>query len=92
MNQEFRLASPGGETLDYIVGIYLESQDLKSINSVDISLLPLAIFGVPPAQITVNPPFEQESDTQAIFGEMTWNFTDDWSFTGGLRYEKSEKE
>jgi len=92
VNQEFRLASPGGETLDYIVGVYLESQDLKSINSVDISLLPLASFGVPPAQITVNPPFEQESDTQAIFGEMTWNFTDDWSFTGGLRYEKSEKE
>jgi len=92
VSQEFRLTSAGGETLDYIVGVYLETQVLNSISSTDINLLPLAAFGVPPAQITVNAPFEQESDTTAVFAELTWNFMEDWALTGGLRYAKTKKD
>jgi len=92
VSQEFRLTSAGGETLDYIAGVYLETQELNSLQSTDISLLPLAGFGVPPAELTANPPFEQESDTIAAFGELTWNFMHNWALTGGLRYAETEKE
>ena len=43
-SQEFRLASAGGETLDYIVGVYLETQELTGRGRTDISLVPLADY------------------------------------------------
>jgi outer membrane receptor protein involved in Fe transport len=97
VSQEFRLSSPGGETLDYIVGVYLESQDLQSDNVVDISLIPLsALFvpgsPVPPAELSPRGDYDQDSDTIAGFGELTWRFMDDWSLSGGVRYSDEEKD
>jgi iron complex outermembrane recepter protein len=97
ISQEFRLASPGGETVDYIVGVYLESQEMSNNSPTDISLLPLsALFvpgsPVPPVELTPIADYEQESDTMAVFGQLTWRFAEEWSLTGGLRYSKEEKE
>lgn len=86
-SQEFRLASQGGEELDFIVGLYLETQHLEMLqkNSVDTFLL----IGLPSTS-PIND-FTQHSDTAALYGQLTWQFTDTWSVTGGLRYAYEKK-
>jgi outer membrane receptor protein involved in Fe transport len=97
VSQEFRLASEAGDTLEYIAGIYLETQDLDTENPTDISLTALSAQNVPgspvPAQdLTAMGLFEQDSETAAVFGQLTWRFAEDWALTGGLRYTYEEKD
>lgn len=97
ISQEFRLTSPGGERLDYILGIYLEAQELTIDTPTDISLVALSAANVPgspvpPYELGQRPTYEQDSETAAAFGELTWRFADNWSITGGLRYAYDEKE
>lgn len=97
LSQEFRLSSPGGETLDYIVGVYLESQELSSLNITDISLLALSAVNVPgspvpPFELGLAPTYEQDAETAAAFGQLSWNFDEEWTLTAGLRYSYDKKE
>ncbi len=97
VSQEFRFASAGGETLDYILGIYLESQSLDSVIPTNVSLTSLSAVNipgspVPPVDLAYTAYFDQDTDTAAVFGQLTWRFTDDWAITGGLRYSYEEKE
>ncbi|MFK8047794.1 MAG: TonB-dependent receptor [Halioglobus sp.] len=97
ISQELRLSSPGGETLDYIVGVYFESQELDSLNITDINLVSLSAVNVPgspvpPVQIGISPPYAQESETVAIFGQLSWTMAEDWTLTAGLRYSRDEKD
>jgi outer membrane receptor protein involved in Fe transport len=97
ISQEFRLSSPGGETLEYIAGIYLEAQDLDNDTPSDISLTALSAVNVPgspvpPVDLTAGNIFELDTETAAVFGQLTWHFADDWALTGGLRYSYEEKE
>lgn len=92
-SQEFRLASAEGESLDYMVGVYLETQTLTGRGGTDISLLPLAAYlPLPAIQTSANAPFDQDADTAAAFGQISWQFMDDWTLTGGVRYSYVEKE
>ncbi len=36
--------------------------------------------------------FEQDSQAWAVFGQLTWNITDSFRATGGLRYTNEEKD
>ncbi|MEH6567454.1 MAG: TonB-dependent receptor [Halioglobus sp.] len=97
ISQEFRLSSPGGETLDYIVGAYFESQELDSLIVTDLNLIALSAVNVPgspvPAvQTGISAPYEQESETAALFGQLSWNMAEDWTLTAGLRYAHDEKD
>ncbi|MBT4521035.1 MAG: TonB-dependent receptor [Halieaceae bacterium] len=95
ISQEFRLTSPGGETLDYIVGVYWETQELDNGKATDISLLPVGDYLPLPTmavQMRANQPFEQDADTAAAFGQLTWRFMDDWALTGGVRYAYVDKD
>lgn len=89
LSQEFRIASPGGDTLDYIAGIYLETQSLDNStrNDLDPSAanLPLPALGG-----VAN--FDQDSDTIAVFAQTTWQMADNWSLTGGLRWAREDKD
>jgi len=96
-SQEFRLSSPGGETVDYIVGAYFEAQKLDAVNITDLNLRALSaenIAGspVPAIELGVSAAYEQEAETAAIFGQVSWNFAEDWTFTAGARYSHDEKE
>jgi outer membrane receptor protein involved in Fe transport len=97
ISQEFRLSSAGGETLDYILGVYLESQDLKYDSFNDISLTSLSAVNVPgspvpPVDLRYTGLFEQDTETAAVFGQLSWRFIENWTLTGGLRYSYEEKE
>ena len=97
ISQEFRLASPGGETVDYILGVYLESQELDNRVRNDISLKALSAENVPgspvpPFELGLAPDYSQEGDTAAAFAQLTWQMAERWQLTGGVRYAYEEKE
>ena len=97
ISQEFRLTSPGGERLDYILGVYLETQELTVDTPTDISLAALSAINVPgspvpPLELGQRPTYDQDAETAAVFGELTWRMADNWNLTGGIRYAYDKKE
>ena len=97
-SQEIRLVSPGGETLDWIAGAYYQQSELdisSQIFAIDfaqsgpISVPPLFAEGDGPGVPSV---FDQDSDSWAIFGQGTWNYTDTLRFSLGLRYNEETKD
>lgn len=96
ISQELRLASEGGEAMDWIVGgYYQQSQlDISRLNiGLDFALLgPLSIpplVGTLPAQPNF---FDQESNSWAVFVQTTWNISDTVRTTWGVRYNEEDKE
>ncbi len=94
-SQEIRLASPGGESIDYIVGAYYHQTDLlyRSIEGFGTQLL--APAGLPAAlfpNVSRDYNFDQEQRQWAIFGSATFTLTDTLRTTIGLRYSEENKE
>ena len=95
-SQELRLVSPGGETIDWIVGGYYEYNELsisRLNTALDFALAgPLAV----PPLISLGDPtpsvFDQETDTWSVFGQATWSITEVWRVTAGLRYNDESKD
>ena len=95
-SQEVRLASPGGEKFDYIVGFYYHQSDLdyRSIEGFGTSLAS-SLLGAPAAltpNLTRDYGMTQEQDMWAVFGSGTYSLTDRTRFTVGLRYFDESKE
>jgi iron complex outermembrane recepter protein len=90
-SQEFRLTSPGGETIDYIVGAFFQKSEQKYTEDAS-----LQISALNPANVyfdsLLKRPFEVESETVALFGQATWNVSEQLRVTFGLRYTEDEKE
>jgi len=89
LSQELRLVSPVGETLEYIVGVFWQDQELENVRYLD-SDLPAAGAPIPPS--TNYRTFDQDSTTSAVFAQGTWNATDVMRFTLGLRWSREEKD
>lgn len=81
-SQEFRVTSPGGERLDYIVGAYLQSSELD-YNEVS-HVYPLAIKG--------ERDFQSNSDLWAVFTQLDFNVTHQFTASLGLRYTEEDKK
>ncbi len=90
ISQEIRLTSPGGELLDYIIGLYYQKADLyyTSDESFGSAMLNPA---APPPNVTRSYFLEQEQEQIAIFGSFTYSFTDLTRGTLGLRYTTEDK-
>ncbi|MEM1110854.1 MAG: TonB-dependent receptor [Pseudomonadota bacterium] len=95
LSQELRFVSPGGETLDWIAGAYYQASELdisRFNDALDFALSgPTAVadlIGLGEGRPTV---FDQESTSWAVFGQATWNITDSFRGTLGLRYNEEEK-
>lgn len=95
-SQELKLISPGGETLDWIVGAYYEYSELSIARTIlegdfalsgPISVPPLVI--IPPGIPTQ---FDQDAETFAAFGQATYTLTDTVRVTAGVRYNDETKE
>jgi outer membrane receptor protein involved in Fe transport len=96
-SQEIRLVSPGGETLDWIVGGYYEYSELE-VSRVTaptdfalagpLAVSPLVALGEPP----VPSQFDQDTEAFAIFAQLTYSITDRVRITGGLRYNDESKD
>lgn len=88
LSQEIRLASPGGETIDYIVGVYYQSSEFTYQDHTLYNLIPAGIN----AKASSIKDFDQDSETYAVFAETTWNVDEALSITAGLRYSRETKD
>ena len=93
-SQELQLAGPVTDKLDYIAGVYYFQEDALQTVSLVSPLLPPA--GAPPAAPTL--PFfqtidrEADNSSTAVYGQITYSFTDALRLTTGVRYTENEKE
>lgn len=88
LSQEIRLVSPGGETIDYIVGAFYQSSEQQYRENASVQASNVGF----PVNLYTARPFSQESDTWAIFAQATWNIDDALRVTGGLRYTEESKK
>jgi len=88
--QEFRLVSNTDGQIDWVAGLFYQNQDLLATQT---SLLrgffnwAQAAFGC--CVISDNDFLYVRNENfkdKAVFGELTWNLTDSFRITGGLRY------
>ncbi len=95
-SQEIRLTSPGGEKLDYIVGLYYHQSDLEYSASDSLGTsLAAPLLGAPAAftpNLSRDYSLEQDQDMWAVFGSATYSLTDSTRITAGLRYFEESKE
>lgn len=87
--QELRIASNGGGPLSYQFGIFYfdESLDIVSEN--------YSTLGDPlnaPGGINILVSQRQESEALGIFGSLTYDISDRFSVTGGLRYNDDQRD
>ena len=101
-SQELRLASPAGERLEYMVGLFGYAQDLTYQQLATLGpganrVFPASACGgvapcLPKAGDGNVSDFAQETRSWAAFGTATFGVTERWSVTGGLRYSSDKKD
>ena len=97
-SQEFRLASNGNQTIDWVGGLYYFNQTVTT-NGIteygkDASWW-LINATTPDALLDGYKVFNDssiETTSYAAFGQLTWNITDDFRITPGLRYTEEKKD
>ncbi len=97
-SQEFRVASNGKQTVDYVAGVYYFRQKIDATPIAQYGadatrwlLTPLTL----PANLlngyTSNAIAHSDTKSYAAFAQATWNITSDLHFTPGLRYTNEDK-
>lgn len=89
-SQEFRVTSPADQPIEYLVGVYYQTDHLDDdsteglffLNSLLAAKVPPLAAYLPLGQ-QIN--YGQNEDSYAIFGALTWNITNKLKITGGLR-------
>lgn len=81
-SQEIRLVSNSDNAFDYIVGLYYQHAEQESLTAVHL-------YG-PATSIYLTA--DQETDTYAAFGQVTWHVSDSVDITLGARFTNEEKE
>lgn len=89
---ELRLTSPGGETLDYVVGIYYQDSTLKSDQPNIQKLPPGVVLPTSDFYERGNNVFEQDATLWSGFASLTWNINDQLRLIGGGRYSDDDKD
>lgn len=97
-SQEFRVTSPTGGKVEYILGAYYETSDLDFFDSIQVPHAPpnnnVLVLGVSPFLANTGTPrfFQQDADSYSAFAQVTWNISEEFRSTFGLRYSKDEKD
>lgn len=91
--QELRLTSPGGETIDYVAGLYYFNKEQNRDFTRILDLYGLGAVPVPGlATISLINNFTFSNESYAAFGQATWNASDTFRLSLGLRYNHEEVE
>lgn len=86
VSQELRLQSNGGNSIDWIAGVYYAGYNSK----MDFNIYNL-LLSVPSNQAS-NFLSEESGYNWAVFGDATWHITDQWALIGGVRYTEDTKD
>lgn len=97
---ELRLTSPGGQTWDYLVGLYAYYSEFDSLGSFEMRVPLVSNISVGPFSLAIFfPDGSNNRDSNrytttsyAGFGQLVWNIRDDLSLTMGLRYTQESKD
>ena len=103
--QEFLIASPVGETIEYIAGVFYQDAELELDSEIgsfwsgvpDVEAGLFGLFGFPAApsgtiDASLASTVKQNSETLSAFTEVTWNITESFRTIFGLRYSVDEKD
>lgn len=105
-SQEFRVASAGSHTVDWVAGAYYFWQKLPGFTTFWYGpygaefTLPPALYPTPEKQALAKAALndyqltgfsEPDTKSYALFGQATWNLSPKWAVTGGLRYTREDK-
>ena len=100
-SQELRLSSNFDGAVNFMVGAYYEDKEIDTHNAVTGGSSLLHFYGLaptPPAFVGLIPiPFGQqftgqESTAYSVFGQVDWEFAEQWTLAVGARYSYEEKE
>ncbi|MCB1680011.1 MAG: TonB-dependent receptor [Halioglobus sp.] len=104
-SQEFQLISPGGETIDWVAGLFYYEEEYTIDQAFDAgedycTPTVAALVGGPQGALCdtlqqdrmVESLFTQDLDSIAVFGQATWNLSEAFTLTLGARYTKDEKD
>jgi iron complex outermembrane receptor protein len=100
-SSELRLTSPEGDVFDYVAGLYFFYSDMDTVG--ETGFLPDlgALFGYPFATGLLLPGGSVNTDNNnheatsfAAFGQVNWNFAEQWKLAVGARvtYEEKSRE
>jgi outer membrane receptor protein involved in Fe transport len=84
-SQEIRFTSEPNDSFDYIVGLYYEDSNIERDQTSHLNL-PGGPF------MTEEEPWEQDTETLAVFGQFRWSFADSWTAIVGGRWATEDKE
>jgi iron complex outermembrane recepter protein len=94
VSQEFRLSSTGDGSLEWLVGAFYMQENVDRAESFIGGFgFPLSSTpGVPLLDGDITFLQDAETTSYAAFGQLSWQFSDQWSLTVGARYSYDEKE
>ncbi|MBS0333384.1 MAG: TonB-dependent receptor [Proteobacteria bacterium] len=94
-SEELRIASPTGQKLEYLGGLYLfrETADYRNGFTAHAAnrIFPGGIGAITPGDNTLYV-YNQTTKSIAAFGQATLHLTDAWRVIGGLRYSDDDKD
>ena len=93
VSQEFRIASPQGQTIEWLAGVYGQEDHLtgfpgdNTFYSASATVNGSAAYAAlkPYLPLVVASYYEQEEHSYAAFGSLDWNVTDQLKLGAGLR-------
>jgi len=84
-NQELRLLSPQGQTLEWLLGASYDSEKGQQLE--DYEFLP-PVAGLPLVFVT----FPSHYKEHAVFGDLTWHMNSQFDLTLGGRWNKNDQD
>jgi len=91
-SQEFRIASPSDQRLDYVAGLFYLDSELNFSGITDVRFPPPYTAAGFPLDSTSLKNYDQDTEVWSVFGQGTLHFSDRWRATLGLRYTDEEKD
>jgi iron complex outermembrane receptor protein len=91
-SQELRLASPSGEKIEYVAGLYYSYQESDTHTPVFIGDGLADILGIPHGWQSFDQRADVTTDGYAAFANATYHFADRWAATVGGRYTYEQKD
>ena len=86
LSHELRIASPQGQTLSFIAGLYYLDRKLE------VATLQNLFGAVPLLSVTSDSVYREDSTTWSAFGQVTWEIRPSLRLNAGLRYSRDDKD
>ncbi|WP_045857238.1 TonB-dependent receptor [Teredinibacter purpureus] len=92
-SHEIRIASPMGETVEWLAGAFIQNYDQVFDDQINLAEGNVLADTYPVLTNTgIRRDFEQSSTAWALFGRATWSISDAWHLTLGARYTEETKD